>query len=228
LSLRSVCCSLSTAAAGHKPPTRLVTMCSSYRYTRMTTGRPRHWPARRRPAALSCRVHPRHRGDGDSRHHLRCVRLRVPLNPQRSRSQAGRSFTVPVPLRLSAWSKLAAASILQIVQRGDEGSPGPPPACMARGVESGDTSIPRGATRACRAPSPESFRRPFALLGEASASRRTRGTCPRRLGCRVGGTGVGAPYRCRRSSSIVCSRADTGDWRRSTMRSRISTLRISV
>ena len=32
------------------------------------------------------------------------------LNPQQSRSQAGRSFTVPVPLRLSAWSKLVSSS----------------------------------------------------------------------------------------------------------------------
>jgi hypothetical protein len=32
------------------------------------------------------------------------------LNPPRSRSQAGRSFTVPLPLRLSAWSKLVSAS----------------------------------------------------------------------------------------------------------------------
>ena len=32
------------------------------------------------------------------------------LNPQQLRSQAGRSFTVPVPLRLSAWSKLVSSS----------------------------------------------------------------------------------------------------------------------
>ena len=32
------------------------------------------------------------------------------LNPRWSRSQAGRSFTVPLPLRLSAWSKLVSAS----------------------------------------------------------------------------------------------------------------------
>jgi hypothetical protein len=31
------------------------------------------------------------------------------FNPQRSRSQAGRSFTLPLPLRLSAWSKLVSA-----------------------------------------------------------------------------------------------------------------------
>jgi hypothetical protein len=82
----------------------------------------------------------------------------------------------------------------------------PAACCMAPRVEFGDASIPRGANRAGRAPSSESFRRLRCSRAKRQRSSWTRGRARRRHRLSSCGNRSSARrYRCRKSSSIVYS-----------------------